>query len=404
MILQAIKKLFKKEKIEPIEQPEKRERHYDWHVLNDKKSSDVGLTPEQALEQINEMVFQRTIADVDIVVPAQKTGKNGQLVSTFDKAPVVAQDNNIQDAKARFGIQSFSIQQEQLMWFANQSFIGYQACAILAQNWLVNKACSEPAEDAVRKGFEITVNSGVEISPDIINKIKDYDKEFKLVKNLKEFVYFGRMFGIRIAMFAVKSDDPLYYERPFNIDGVTPGSYKGIIQIDLSWLVPQLDLEASGAPDSQHFYEPTFWMVNGKRVHRSHIVIFRGKEVADVLKPSYYFGGIPIPQQVFYRVYCAERTANEAPMLAATKRTLVQEVDVAQALANQSSFETRLQLASYYRNNYGTQVVGKGEKITQLETSLADLDDTILTHYQLVASAAEMPVTKLLGTVPKGWN
>ena len=27
----------------------------------------------------------------------------------------------------------------QLAWFANQTFIGYQAAAMLAQNWLINK-------------------------------------------------------------------------------------------------------------------------------------------------------------------------------------------------------------------------------------------------------------------------
>jgi len=44
------------------------------------------------------------------------------------------------------------------------------------------------------------------------------------------------------------------------------------------------------------------------------------------------------------------------------------------------------------------------EDITQQDTGLADLDTTIMTQYQLVASIAEVPATKLLGTTPKGFN
>lgn len=42
-------------------------------------------------------------------------------------------------------------------WFLSQTFIGYQFCALLAQHWLVDKACSMPAKDAVRQGYEVDV-------------------------------------------------------------------------------------------------------------------------------------------------------------------------------------------------------------------------------------------------------
>jgi len=40
----------------------------------------------------------------------------------------------------------------------------------------------------------------------------------------------------------------------------------------------------------------------------------------------------------------------------------------------------------------------------QFDTALGDLDSVIMTQYQLVASVANVPVTKLLGTTPKGFN
>jgi phage-related protein (TIGR01555 family) len=40
----------------------------------------------------------------------------------------------------------------------------------------------------------------------------------------------------------------------------------------------------------------------------------------------------------------------------------------------------------------------------QFDTALADLDSVIMSQYQLVAAASNIPATKLLGTTPKGFN
>lgn len=172
-----------------------------------------------------------------------------------------------------------------LNWYNSQSFIGWPSCALIYQNWLAKKACEMPAEDAVRNGYELTVNDGSRMSAEIIDDIRKMDEKFLLNKNMREFITMGRVFGVRVAMFDVQSKDPDYYKLPFNIDGVEPGSYKGISQIDPYWLLAQLDADASSNPASRHFYEPTWWKVGNKLVHRTHLVIYRNGELPDILKP-----------------------------------------------------------------------------------------------------------------------
>jgi phage-related protein (TIGR01555 family) len=88
-----------------------------------------------------------------------------------------------------------------------------------------------------------------------------------------------------------------------------------------------------------------------------------------------------------------------------TKRTNVLATDASAALADESNFTNNLARGLQYRDNFQTVVIDKDqEEITQLETSLADLDDLIMTQYQLVAAAAGVPATKLIGTSPKGFN
>lgn len=291
-----------------------------------------------------------------------------------------------------------------IYWYGTQNFIGYQMAAIMAQHWLIDKCCSMPARDAIRNGYDITINDGTEVKEEVIDAIKQADITYRINQNLEEFITKGRTFGIRIAMFLVDSSDIKYYEKPFNIDGVTPGSYRGIVQVDPYWITPELDLEAGGNPASMFFYEPTWWRVNAKRIHRTHLIIFRNGDVPDLLKPTYMYGGIPVPQQIYEKVYNAERSANEVPQLILTKRSIVMKTDIAMFNANQALGEQKLQIQAQLMNNYGTKVVDLEDEILHLDTSLADLDQVITGQYQLVAAAAKIPVTKLLGTQPKGFN
>jgi phage-related protein (TIGR01555 family) len=291
-----------------------------------------------------------------------------------------------------------------LGFFSSQGFIGYQMCAMLSQNWLIEKACVMPARDAVRNGYEITFNDGDEVDPKVIDAIRKADERLKLMPNMVEFVHMGRVFGIRIAMFQVKSNDPKYYEKPFNIDGITPGSYLGISQIDPYWITPQMTGASIYDPASMDFYEPSYWYVSGKLIHKSHLIIYRTGTLPDVLKPSYMYGSVSVPQRIYERVYAAERTANEAPQLAMTKRMTVMKTDTTMALANEPDFIDKMNQWVALMNNYGVKFINEGDEIQQFDTSLTELDATIMTQFQLVAAAAGVPVTKLLGTTPKGFN
>lgn len=330
-----------------------------------------------------------------------------QRKATDDIAPgvVVAQDsisNNLKlDASCIFS----GVPDAQLGWYASQSFIGYQMCAILAQQWLISKACSLPGRDAARKGYEVTVNDGNTVSAEVLDRIKTLDEYYCITKNLEEFSKFNRVFGIRIAMFDIDTPDPDdYYFKPFNLDGITPGSYKGISQIDPYWITPELSNQAVSNPAAIDFYEPTWWRVNGRRIHKSHLIIIRHEEVADILKPTYLYGGISLCQKIYERVYAAERTANEAPLLALTKRLNVYKADIENIMANQGEFEQRLQYRVRMRDNFGVLVIDKEEEVEQFDLNLTDFDVTMMNQYQLVAAIAETPAQKLLGTTPKGFN
>lgn len=292
---------------------------------------------------------------------------------------------------------TYGIPESQMDWYASQTFIGYNLCAMLAQHWFIDKACRVPARDAIRQGYEIQGDG------DLPEKLKELDKKYHLDRNMREMIHFGRVFGVRYVLFRVMHTDPDYYKKPFNIDAVRRGSYMGMSQIDPQWVVPILGSKELQDPASPVFYEPEFFRIGDTTYHRSHFHIFIPTPVPDVMKPRYLYGGISVPQQIYERVYAAERTANEAPQLMMTKRLNGIKVSDA-ALANPAKLLENIGSWSAMRDNYGVMITGQGEEVYQHDTGLADVDSVTMTQYQLGASIAGVPATKILGTQPKGFN
>lgn len=294
--------------------------------------------------------------------------------------------------------------------FATQGFIGFQACAILCQNWLINKACTLPSKDAIRPDYDlsyVTTDDIEEVDKDFLAKIKDESndlKGFNIRKVCRTFSEKKRQFGQVLLYPIVEGVD---YSLPFNLDAIQENSYKGMAVVDPIWYEPILDNDSAWNPASLRFNKPTYFSVKGAnslKLHHSWCIFGTTAEVPDILKPTYYWGGFPIPQLIYERVYAAEKTANEAPMLAMSKRLTIADINIKSYLTNQEAVQKELTALSQMRDNWGVVIKRPGENIQQIDTSLTDFDSVIMTQYQLVSAASCVPATKLLETQPKGFN
>lgn len=378
--------MFWKTKDKPVEKSVETEKPSGWFSTDRIKPKQLKIALGNALASL--MTFDE----------AQFTPK------LADGSVATGDSIDFSNIKAAFNYSGSGVPDAQMMWYASQTFIGYQACAILAQNWLIDKGCSVPVKDAIRHGYELTINDGQEIDPATLKLMLAYDKRMNVKKALYDWGRNGRVFGIRVALFVVESTQADFYEKPFNPDAVVEGSYKGISLIDPYWCAPELSGKAASDSSAIDFYEPTWWRINGKRYHKSHLIIFRTPEPTDILKPKYLYGGIPLPQRVYERVYAAERCANEIPQLMLTKRTTALKVDIDAAMANQAEFESRMSEWAYYRDNFAVKIIGQDDDLTQSDITLTDSDDAMVTQYHLVAAEFGVPVNKLMGTTPKGFN
>lgn len=289
--------------------------------------------------------------------------------------------------------------------FAANGFIGFNNCAILAQDWLINKCCALPCEDAISINYDITLQE-TDIDPkdkDIISKMKNLsDEKFKIKDICREFAENKRKFGQSLCVPLVEGVD---YSLPFNIDAVKPKSYKGMVNIEPIWTSPVLDADATVNVLSERFYQPTWVRLpNGTLIHYTWFVFNTYADVPDILKPTYYFGGYPLPQLLYEQVYASNKTAKEAPMLAQSKRLNYVEGNMNAFLADEEKLTREVNLMSWLRNNWGWLLIKKDQRIGQLDTSLTDFDAVVMLGFQLVAAISGVQAARLLETSPKGWQ
>lgn len=351
--------------------------------------------------------FEVPVPDLQALynLSVQKTAEDFRTVDnkdfTFDSA-----DGNVKAIKNSYEA-DFLGQEIIYTYFAKQGFIGFNGCAILAQDWLIQKAISAPCDDAIAVNYDITIKDKEITDEDktVIDEMKlisDDNTKFNIKNICKTFAENKRKYGQALCIPIVEGANR---ELPFNIDSIRPNTYKGMSVIEPVWVTPVLDIEATTNPASPRFYQPTwFKMPNGDLIHYTWFIFNIYGNLADILKPTYQFGGIPLPQLLYEQTYAAHKTAKEAPMLAQSKRLNYMQGNLNAYSGNSEMLNKDVNMLTYLRNNWGWLFIKKDQSIGQLDTSLTDFDAVTMLGYQIVSAISGVIAPRLLETSPKGWQ
>lgn len=381
----------KKVEEKPVEQPVEQSKRTSYMDFYRKLHKVAKKEPtEEDRKALLKKLFPRNINDVQVV--NTKTGAK------------VAMDSMYKPTTYQEDLPMF------MMPFFHHSFIGWQACALLTQNAYIRKACEIPARDAIAVDYKLHYMKGDDQDPntddseeeEVLKELKQLsDRKMKIKNICRDANIFKKTYG-QILVVPTFSED-VDMSEPFDLKKIKKGTYTGMQIIQPFWVTYQMGLEQLNRPDKSGFYEPEYYTIPNKaKIHKSWIIKLVNGVCPDILKPVYYYGGIPLTQMIYERVFCAEKVANEAPKLALTKRLLIVDGDVRNLTANpQQAYETMESVAEM-RDNMGFMVKERGDSVSQIDTTLTDFDALIMTQFQLVAAIAEMPVTKLMKTQLKG--
>lgn len=364
--------------------------------------------------------FPRTINDV--VVVGSKNNNNPRTVLTEVMDGCITPNEG--DLSVLNNLDVRNINPKIWKFFGDDlNWIGWITCATIAQHPLISRCCSIPGEDAIAVGYKLQPEDE---DVDGNGTVNTKDEKFlkRLIKDAKRMGINEacrkldankRVFGIGICVPCFESDSETgrkyiwnMLRNPMNIDALGNKSirYTGMKVIDPYWLTPIFDEDSGFNPASVDFYVPTWWQVGAteKRIHKSWCVQCVNTIVADVLKPTYFYGGIPLPQMLVKRMYSADKVADEAQLLAMSKRMLVVDANVNKLVANPKEAAKVMDAIKYARDNWGVFFKNPNTQVQQVDTYITEFNQLIMTQYQLVCSIAQIPAPKLLKVMPTGFS
>lgn len=186
---------------------------------------------------------------------------------------------------------------------------------------------------------------------------------------------------------------------------IKKGSLIGFKNIEAIWTTPYA--YNSTDPTANDFFKPTTWFVLSKQIHASRLLTFISREVPDMLKPAYNFGGISMSQLMEPYVNAWLRTRDSVSDLLHSFSISGLMTDMGATLAGgvDDNLFKRAQLFNQMRDNRGLMVMDKDtEEFFQFNTPLGGLDHLQAQSQEHMAAPSHTPLVKLLGITPSGLN
>lgn len=287
----------------------------------------------------------------------------------------------------------------------------------VTREWLditVDGKASKKKRKARGEDVDANANGVPDALDDKVQKIEERFEELKVREHFRKLSEVDGFFGRAQLFIDCRTDggDPdRENQLPLVADKETirPGMLRGLKVVEPIWTSPYS--YNSTDPTRPDFYKPRAWFVMGKRVHASRLLTFVSREVPDMLKPAYNFGGLSLSQLMDPYVYQWIRARNAVAQLIFNFSILVLATNMATVLQQDCDEEDaqglldRMQLFINSRDNQGLMALDKNtEELKSVTVSLANLDKLMAQFQEHMAAPSHMPLVKLTGITPAGLN
>lgn len=287
------------------------------------------------------------------------------------------------------------------------AFMGFPYLAELAQRAEYRRPSEQIAKEMTRKWIKLT-SAG---DGDKTDKLAAIDVELERLKAAQIFRRAAEHDGLfgsgRVFIDVGTSDSPDELKTPLIIDKakIKKNAKLTLRNVEPLWVYPAV--YNSSDPLADDFYRPQAWYVMGRQVHASRWLSFIGREVPDMLKPAYLFGGLSLSQMGKPYVDNWLRTRQSVSDLISAFSQMILKTVMASTLSGASGtgLDDRAALFNNYRDNSGLFLLDKEtEDFANVSAPLGTLDKLQAQAQEQQASVWGIPLVVLLGITPSGLN
>lgn len=290
-------------------------------------------------------------------------------------------------------------------------FLGYAYLAELTQRPEYRRISERIATEMTRKWIKLQA-SGEGDKTEKIQQLEDALTRYKVRECFAEAALQDGFFG-RSHLYVDTGDGDNRPEMLTPIgDGrdatslakIGKGKIKRFKPVEAVWCYPaNYNSDDPTAPD---WYKPSQWVVQGKQMHASRLLTFVGREVPDLLKPAYSFGGLSLSQMAKPYVDNWLQTRQSVSDIVSAFSVMVLKTNLAETInTSAEQIFARAELFNNLRDNRGLMMVDKNmEDFANVSAPLGTLDMLQAQSQEHMASVSGIPLVILLGITPTGLN
>jgi hypothetical protein len=144
----------------------------------------------------------------------------------------------------------------------------------------------------------------------------------------------------------------------------------------------------------------------GNEVHRTRFLTLVSREVPDILKPVYAFGGVSMSQMIKQSVEYELSARESVSRLIRSFSTNVLKTDMSSLLndGTQEEIQKRAKVFTQLKDNSGLFMLDRLEEFANISAPLGTLDHLQAQALERIACVAGIPLVVLTGISPSGLN
>lgn len=285
----------------------------------------------------------------------------------------------------------------------------YTLNILFRDNWIAKAIIEKPANEMLKNGFSIHS----QIEPDKIDKIMNIWQKTKTQNKFLKCLKWARLYGGCLLIPMIENQGDL--SKPLDYETIMPDSYKGCFTVDRwSGVSPSVELvDNITDPD---FGQPEYYDVSdnttGKtfRIHHSRVIKMIGREMPYWEEIAETYWGASELEHVYTELKKRDDTSANISFLIFLANIRVFKMDgmsqmlsIGDQQAAQRVYET-MKTMNHLMCNTGTLAIDKEEDFAMHGYSFTGINDVYESFMLDISGAAEIPVDKLFGRSPSGFN
>lgn len=311
--------------------------------------------------------------------------------------------------EANLGIGSNNLSQTSRYIMERMTWDYYTLNTLFRNNWIAKAIIEKPVNEMFKNGFEIKS----ELNPEKIKKIENTWRKTKTREKFIDCLKWARLYGGCVLIPMIEGQDDL--SEKLDYDTIMPDSYKGCFNVDRwSGVSPSSELEEDiSDPD---FGQPKYYIISSEetertiKIHHSRVIKMIGRKLPKWESISESYWGASELEHVFSELKKRDDASANISFLIFLCNIRIykmgqlgKSISLGDQMAVQKVYET-MQSMNRLMCNTGTFAIDKDDDFITQQYTFTGINEIYESFMLDVSGAAEIPVDKLFGRSPNGFN